>query len=75
MVEVRDITKNEQPPAGADWVLIERVGERYRANGSAGGKSEATFYTPAPFNTLDTAITASSAWAEINDVPVIYVRG
>jgi hypothetical protein len=74
MVEIRDITTDEQPPAGADWVLIERTGERYVANGSAAGKREATFYTPAPFDALDTAIKASSTWAEINDVPVIYVR-
>ena len=76
MVEVRDIGKNEQPPEGADWVLIEQTPSGgFMANGSASGKMDATFFRPPHFDTVDAAIAAARSWADANDVPVIYVRG
>jgi hypothetical protein len=75
MVKVRDIGENERPPECADWVLIEQTPSgRFMANGSASGKMDATFFRPPSFDTVDAAIAASRAWAEANDVPVIYVR-
>ena len=74
MVQVRDIHEHEDPPKDADWVLIERAGSRFVANGSAAGKRDATVFRPPPFDTVEAAITASRAWAEANDVPIVYVR-
>lgn len=74
MVEVRDLRKDETLPDNGDWVLIEKVGERFTANGSVSGKRDATFFTPPAFQTEEAAIAASKAWAEANDVSVVYVR-
>lgn len=74
MVEVRNIRKGEEPPKNADWVLIERAGARFVANGSAAGKRDVTFFRPPSFDTVEAAIAASCAWAEDNDVSVVYVR-
>jgi hypothetical protein len=74
MAEVREIEKEDALPEG-DWVLIESRGKwSYVAKGSAAGKNDATFFTPPGFTTLDDAINASLAWAELNEVPVVYVR-
>lgn len=75
MVEVRDIQTNETPPENGDWVLIEKVGTKFVANGSAAGTRDVTFFKPGTFATADDAIAASVAWAVQNEVPVVYVRG
>jgi hypothetical protein len=74
MVEVREIEKDEALPDG-EWVVIEPRGNwSYVANGSVGGKNEATFFTPPAFTTLDDAINASLIWAEQNEVSIVYVK-
>jgi hypothetical protein len=62
IVEVRDIQSTETPPENADWVLVEKAGEKFVANGSASGINGATFYKPAAFDTVDDAIKSSLAW-------------
>ncbi len=73
MAEVRDIKAHENPPENTDHVLIEKAGGRFIANGSVAGKIDATFFAPPP-SIEAAAVAAAKAWAEINDVPVIYVR-
>lgn len=75
MVEVRDITAEENPPDNADWVLITRAGDVYSAIGSVAGRTDATFYTPQAFGSLEEALHAAKSWAANNNVPVVYVRG
>ncbi len=74
VAEVREISFKEYPPKGADWLLIERAGDKFTVNGSATGKREATFFVPRAFDTIDSAISPAKGWAELNDVPVVYIR-
>lgn len=75
MAEIRDITPDEAPSPDQDHVLIaEGPGGKFVANGSAAGRMDATFWTPAPFDTLEAAIASAQAWASQNDVPHIFVR-
>jgi hypothetical protein len=72
---MRDIAPDEQPPSDADHVLIVPTPKgRFQANGSVGGKSSATFWTPGTFDTVEEAIREAQGWARMNDVPVIDVR-
>lgn len=75
MVEVRDIARNEEPPAQAYHVIIEFAGGRFVANGYGSEKALDAFWRPTAFDTLDEAIASSIAWASNNLVPVVYVRG
>jgi hypothetical protein len=74
MVEVQNISLNETPPEGTDCVVIENAGNKFVANGSVAGERVVTFFKPPPFESLGAAIEAASAWAEENDVPVVYVK-
>jgi hypothetical protein len=44
------------------------------ASGSLTTIDGPAFFKPAPFATLDEAVTASLVWAEQNEVPFVYVR-
>lgn len=74
MVQVRDIDSKEMPPENGDWVLVEKVGEKFTANGSVSGNMSATFFAPPAFDSIEEAIGASKSWAAENDVPVVYIR-
>jgi hypothetical protein len=54
--------------------LIEKVDEKFVADGSVSAIDGPAYYQPEPFDTLDEAVTASLVWAEKNDVPFVYVR-
>ncbi len=77
MVEIRDIPNGELPPENVDCVLIEKSDSKFIAKGSVGAPAprSAIFYNPPAFPTLEAAIKASTAWAETNDVSVIYLIG
>ena len=74
MTEVRDIEVAATPPANEDWVLVERAGSKFAANGAVTAIDGMGVFKPEPFDTLDEAVTASLVWAEKNDVPYVYVR-
>jgi hypothetical protein len=75
MAEIRDIAPHESPSPDQDHVLIvPNAGGKFVANGSASGRMDATFWTPAPFDTLAAAIASAQAWAGKNDVPHIFIR-
>ena len=56
-------------------MVIERAGDKFIARSSPSGKksSDAAF-RPQPFATLQEATSASRAWAQANDIPVVYLR-
>lgn len=68
MVEVRNLARDESVPAYAPSVIIERAGIRFNVTGFSPG------YVPNPFDSFDEALHVSRAWAEANDVPVVYIR-
>lgn len=74
MTQVQDIEKSESPPENEDWVLIEATEGKFVASGSLTAIDGPAFFKPAPFGTLDEAVTASLLWAEQNEVPFVYVR-
>ncbi|WP_271898320.1 hypothetical protein [Candidatus Phyllobacterium onerii] len=74
MTQVQDIEKSDIPPENEDWVLIEVTDGKFVASGSLTAIDGPAFFKPAPFETLDEAVTASLLWAEQNDVPFVYVR-
>jgi hypothetical protein len=75
MTETRKIGKGQQPPRDTDQFLIDRVGTHSVVNGSAiTGSKDAIYFLPPPYGTVEAAISAANAWAEANDVPIIYLR-
>jgi hypothetical protein len=74
MTQVKDIENSETPPQNEDWVLIEETDGKFVASGSLSAIDGPAFFKPAPFDTLDEAVTASLVWAEPNGVPFVYVR-
>jgi hypothetical protein len=75
MVEVQNISQNEKPPEGEDFVMIEKAGNKFVVSGSVAGQHAATFFKPSPFETLVAAIGAAQTWAEASNVHVVYVKG
>jgi hypothetical protein len=76
MVEVQNIRKDEQPPEAAHWVLIEKTSSGvFTARGSAfASRNAIRFFRQSRYATFTAAVAAASAWAENNEVPVVYVR-
>jgi hypothetical protein len=74
MTQVKDIENSESPPKNEDCVLIEAADGKFVASGSLSAIDGPAFFKPAPFETLDEAVTASLVWAEQNEVPFVYVR-
>jgi hypothetical protein len=63
-----------RPPKGAAWILIEKDGGRFALSGRAcRGRIDASF-TSRGLDTPEAAIKASVAWADLLDIPLIYVR-
>jgi hypothetical protein len=60
-----------------DHVLIVKHDEgRFEVTGTSGaGKPDARFLTPDPFDDKDAAIACAEAFATVNALPVIYVKG
>jgi hypothetical protein len=75
MVAVRHIPKSERPFESERCIMVEHAGGRFVANGFAPGKMSGTVWAPPAFETLDAAVAASVAWATLNDVTNVYVRG
>jgi hypothetical protein len=75
MAKVREIPKSERPFESERCIVVEQAGGRFVANGFSPGKMSGTVWAPPAFDTLTTAIAASVAWADRNDVAVVYVRG
>jgi hypothetical protein len=75
MAIVRDIPKSERPFEDERCIVVEHAGGRFVANGFSPGKMSGAVWAPAAFPTLDEAVAASVAWAERNDVAIVYVRG
>jgi hypothetical protein len=72
VVEFRRVDSAHSPPVDRDWALIESArgviaakGELIRSLGSFG---------PMLFNDLQDALDAMKAWAEENNVSVVYLR-
>ena len=74
MVDVEVLERGAYPIAGSDWIIIEPLGRGFIANGVVGPGDLRSFFTPAPFVALDTAIAAASEWAAKNGAPPIFVR-
>ena len=72
-VEVRNLF-GETAPQGASWILIEKDGSRFAISGKAcRGTIDASFASRG-LDTPEAAIKASVAWADLLDIPLIYVR-
>lgn len=75
MVEIKEISNGQDLAANTHYVLIELTDAgRFTARGLATYADGANLFTPAPFGSLEAAIAISKAWAETNNVRVIYVR-
>lgn len=74
MVEVLKLKADESAPNGAAWVLIQRQGELFAVNGVAKGNAIDASFAPQAFDSAEEAIKASVAWADLLEIPVIYVR-
>jgi hypothetical protein len=68
MAEVCNLARDENVPAYAPSVIIERAGIRFKVTGFSPG------YVPDPFDSFDEALRVSTEWAEANNVPVVYIR-
>jgi hypothetical protein len=73
MIEIRDIALSVNPPSIGDWVLIEGLRGRFAAKGSL-TKNDGVPFGPIIFADLSSAMEASWAWAQENQVPIIYVK-
>ncbi|UXN67497.1 hypothetical protein N8E89_28795 (plasmid) [Phyllobacterium sp. A18/5-2] len=60
MTQVKDIDISATPPQNEDWVLIEKVDEKFVADGSVSAIDGPAYYQPEPFDTLDEAVTAAA---------------
>ena len=74
MVEVLKLKADESAPDAAAWVLIQRQGELFAVSGVAKGKTIDASFAPRGFDSAEEAIRASVAWADLLEIPVIYVR-
>ena len=72
MIEFRQIEPSATLP-NDDWVLIERARGRVAAKGSL-IRDRGLAFGPAIFADLHSALGAMKAWAEANNVRVIYVK-
>lgn len=77
-VVVVQVARNASPPAGEDWVLVERDSSGKYARGESivrHGRG-ATFYIPdaALESELETVIDKALSWASRHDIGEVYVR-
>ena len=74
MVEVLRLRADEDAPNASAWILIQRKGEEFSVTGAARGKAIDASFAPRGFDSAEKAIKASVAWADLLEIPVIYVR-
>ena len=74
MVEVRNLKEEDAAPHTAAWILIQKTGGAFTVSGAAKGKTIDASFSPRGFDTAEKAIKASVAWADLLEIPVIYVR-
>jgi len=74
MVEVLKLKADESSPNVAAWILIQREGPHFAVSGVAKGKTIDASFAPRGFDSAENAIKASVAWADLLEIPVIYVR-
>ena len=74
MVEVRNLRNKENAPKSPAWVLIQKRGGGFSVSGVAKGKTIDAAFSPRGFDSAEKAIKASVAWADLLEIPVIYVK-
>jgi hypothetical protein len=74
MVEVLRLKADESAPNAAAWILIQRTGDHFSVTGAAKGKAIDASFAPRGFDSAEKAIKASVVWADLLEIPVIYVR-
>jgi hypothetical protein len=74
MVEVLKLKADESSPTVAAWILIQKEGPHFAVSGVAKGKAIDASFAPRGFDSAENAIKASVAWADLLEIPVIYVR-
>ncbi len=74
MVEVRNLKDKETAPKSPAWVLIQKRGGGFSVCGVAKGKAIDAAFAPRGFDSAEKAIKASVAWADLLEIPVIYVK-
>jgi hypothetical protein len=74
MVEVLTLKADESAPNAAAWILIQGKDDHFSVSGVAKGKAIDASFAPSGFDSAEKAIKASVAWADLLEIPVIYVR-
>ena len=74
MVEVRNLRDDKMAPETAAWVLIQKTGENFSVSGMAKRNAIDASFAPRGFESAESAIKASVAWADLLEIPVIFVR-
>jgi hypothetical protein len=74
MVEVRTLTVDVEGPPGEGWVLLEKRGDQYFISWRQNGKALETFVVPGGVDTPEAAIRAATGWADLLEIPLLYVR-
>ena len=74
MAEVIYIREREDPPAGLNWVLVERTPSRkYVGHGSVAQGEGSRFYT-SPAEDREAALSRAIAWADSHGIPAVHFR-
>jgi hypothetical protein len=74
VVEVHNLRREAPKPKGDRWILIEKRDHRYFITGQSNGRPIDASAASAGFNTPDEAIRAAETWADLLEVPILYVR-
>jgi hypothetical protein len=73
VVELRRLQVSSLPPADRDWALIESARGVIAAKGSLAHSVDSSF-GPTLFENLEDALDVMKAWAEKNNVAVVYLK-
>jgi hypothetical protein len=74
MAEIIYIREHEDPPAGLDWVLVERTPSgKYVGHGSVAQGQSPKYYT-SPAEDREAALSRAIAWADSHSIPKVYFR-
>jgi hypothetical protein len=74
MVEVRNLQPDVATPKGDAWVLIEKTGAEYLISARAKGRTVDAALAPRGFDSAEAAIRAATGWADLLQIPLLYVR-
>jgi hypothetical protein len=72
-VEVRNLF-GDTAPKGVAWILIEKKAEGFAISGKAHRTSIAASFASHGLDPPEAAIRASVAWADLLDIPLIYIK-